>query len=282
MPKVSVLMPIYNTQESHLREAIESILAQSYIDFEFLILNDSPENTKLDAIVASYSDTRIHYTKNEKNLGITGSRNKLMNMAKGEYFAIMDHDDISLPERFAKQVAFLDEHKDVGVVGTWCQCIVHNVKWNSLTQHEDIERDLFFGCTIKHPAAMLRKSVLVQHGIRYEEYYSPSEDYALWCRLIGKTRFAVIAEELFLYRDHDTRTSCRQAKKMAQAIIKVHEFVRADHPLLWRRAQIHSTSLKKIKVFGIPFFYIYEKENMQWCRLWDIIPLYSIKTRVKR
>ena len=85
MPKISVLMPIYNTPKEYLKEAIESILNQTFTDFEFLILNDSPDNTELDKIVASYKDKRIRYSKNEKNLGITPSRNKLIDIAKGDY-----------------------------------------------------------------------------------------------------------------------------------------------------------------------------------------------------
>lgn len=104
MPKVSVLMPVYKTQEEHLRQAIESVLNQTYADFEFLILDDCPDDTRED-IVKSYQDKRIKYSQNEKNLGITPSRNKLIDMAQGEYLAVFDHDDISLPERFAKQVA---------------------------------------------------------------------------------------------------------------------------------------------------------------------------------
>ena len=118
MPKVSVLMPIYKTKEEYLREAIESILNQSFTDFEFLILDDCPENSR-EEIVKSYSDGRIKYLKNEKNLGITPSRNKLIEMAKGEYLAVMDHDDISLPARFEKQVQYLDEHQYIGVCGCW-------------------------------------------------------------------------------------------------------------------------------------------------------------------
>ena len=110
-------MPIWNTQEEHLREAMESILNQTYRDFEFLILNDSPDNTKLDEIVASYADPRIRYARNEKNVGITPSRNKLLQMAQGEYIAIFDHDDISEPQRLERQVAYLDAHPEVGVLG---------------------------------------------------------------------------------------------------------------------------------------------------------------------
>ena len=103
MPKVSVLMPVYKTDENYLREAIESILSQTFEDFEFLILDDCPEDDR-EEIIKSYKDKRIKYSKNETNLGITRSRNKLIDMAKGEYLAVFDHDDISLPERFQKQV----------------------------------------------------------------------------------------------------------------------------------------------------------------------------------
>ena len=118
MPKVSVLTPLYNTNPSFLKEMIESILNQTFKDFEFLLLNDSPENKELKKIVESYNDRRIIYLENEKNLGISKSRNKLLELAKGEYIAIFDHDDISLPERLEKQADFLDKNPGTGIVGT--------------------------------------------------------------------------------------------------------------------------------------------------------------------
>ena len=108
MPRISVLMPVYNTRPEHLREAINSILAQTFTDFEFLILNDCSTDPAVEEVVKSYDDPRIIYAVNEHNLGISGSRNKLLDMAKGEYLAVMDHDDVSLPERLEKQAAFLD------------------------------------------------------------------------------------------------------------------------------------------------------------------------------
>ena len=109
MVKVSVLMPVYKTNEAYLREAIESILKQIFTDFEFLIVDDCPSDTR-EAIVKSYNDSRIVYSINPQNFGIAGVRNKLIDMAQGEYLAIMDHDDVSLPERFQKQVEILDAH----------------------------------------------------------------------------------------------------------------------------------------------------------------------------
>lgn len=97
-------MSIYNTKESHLKEAVSSILNQTFADFEFLIVNDSPQNTDLDKIINSFDDKRIRYFKNNQNLGIAASRNRLLELAQGEYIAVMDHDDISLPERDRKSV----------------------------------------------------------------------------------------------------------------------------------------------------------------------------------
>ena len=119
MPRVSVLVPIYNTNRTHLRQCIDSILNQTFGDFELIILNDSPENNELDNIITQYNDPRIRYAKNDYNMGISKSRNKLINLANGEYLAIHDHDDISHPTRFQHQVDFLDNNPYVGVVGTW-------------------------------------------------------------------------------------------------------------------------------------------------------------------
>ena len=118
MAKVSVVMPIYNTKPVHLKQAIESILKQTFTDFEFLILNDSPDNLMLDEIVEKYPDCRIRYFKSKQTRGIGGAYNELLRHVQGEYVAIMNHDDISLPQRLEKQVALLDTCPEIGLVGT--------------------------------------------------------------------------------------------------------------------------------------------------------------------
>ena len=112
MPKVSVLMPVYNTKEEFLRESIESILHQTFQEFELIILDDGSSND-VESIVRTYKDTRIGFYKNEQNLGVAKTRNKLLDLAKGEYCAFQDADDISLPERLEKQVKFLDENREI-------------------------------------------------------------------------------------------------------------------------------------------------------------------------
>ena len=119
MPKISVLTPLYKTNPEHLKEMLESILSQSFRDFEFLLLNDSPECGYIKETIESYNDKRIIYIENEKNMGISYSRNRLLDMSKGEYIAIFDHDDISLPQRLEKESGFLDNNSDTGVVSSF-------------------------------------------------------------------------------------------------------------------------------------------------------------------
>ena len=109
MPKISALLPVYNTKEEHLIECIESILNQTFKDFELIILNDGSTNN-VEEIIKQYSDERIKYFKNEVNEGITKVRNKLLNMANGDYIAIVDHDDISFPYRFEKEYKIVNSN----------------------------------------------------------------------------------------------------------------------------------------------------------------------------
>lgn len=133
MPDVSVLTPIYNTDPTILKITIESILNQSFKNFEFIILNDSPENSEIEEIVRSYNDPRIRYLKNKKNLGISESRNVLLHASRGKYIAILDHDDISKVNRLEKQFQYLENNPFIGVVGCWIK-----VKGNSVDSHDKI------------------------------------------------------------------------------------------------------------------------------------------------
>lgn len=250
MPQVSVLMPIYKTSPEHLKEAIESVLNQTFTDFEFLILDDCPNDNRED-IVKSFKDHRINYLKNDKNSGITSSRNKLIELAKGEYLAVMDHDDISLPERFEEQIKVLDAHPEIGVVGCWVERFP-NIKIAKYPENnKDIERYLMQGCAVAHTAAMIRKSVLIDNNIGYEEEFSPSEDYRLWCILIGKTQFYNIQKVLMKYRIHDNNTTKTQSDKMSAATRAIHEFVRAKHPDIWQTVCQNTPHLIRMKLFGL-------------------------------
>ncbi len=218
-PKVSVLMPIYNTDEQHLGEAINSILMQTMSDFELLILNDSPDNATLDNYVKTVSDSRVRYLRNEENMGLTKSRNKLMSLAKGEYFAVIDHDDIALPTRLEKQLAYMEAHPDTAICGTGFRRIGKLSKRKTIhhpADDETLRAGLFFKCIILHPSSMIRASIVREHQISYDTSYISVNDCKLYAELARWGKLANIPEVLCLYRVHDAMTSKLQREKIKQ------------------------------------------------------------------
>lgn len=277
IPRVSVLMPVYNTHPEYLREAIESILAQTYTDFEFIILNDCSTDPQVEATIRAYTDPRIVYAVNECNLGISGSRNRLLDMAQGEYLAVMDHDDISLPTRLEKEVDFLDTHPDAGIVGTLVENMADGKIRPRPSDDIDIKKMLMLHCNLSHPSCMLRSSVLKKHNIRYEKLYSPAEDYALFARLIAVTQFAILQEPLFRYRAWEGNTSHKRAKAMEAAAEGIHVFMRRENPEIWAMAQSHLKNIKRYKLFGIPFFSVEQSRKETKFLLFCIIPIFTIR-----
>lgn len=245
-------MPIYNTKEEYLREAIDSVLSQTFTDFEYIILNNSPANSDMDRIVKSYNDKRIRYVRADYEMGISKGRNKLMELAKGEYFAILDHDDVCLPTRFEEEVKVLGEFPEIGVVGCLYERFPKSKGVSKLPESsEAIEKYLMEGCAILHPSSMIRASVLKVNNLKYEEEFTPAEDYALWCRLIGKTKFYNIQKVLLHYRWHETNTSKLQDDKRLEAVKKIHAFLRTDYPELWEQVHSSATYIVRAKLFGI-------------------------------
>lgn len=278
MPKVSVLMPVYKTPEKFLREAIESILAQTFTDFEFLILDDCPADDR-EQVVKSYADKRIKYAKNAQNMGISASRNKLIDMAQGEYLAIFDHDDISLPKRLEKEVAYLDAHPKCGVVS----CAKKNIIGGKVVVYPEnnakITRQLFMSCCIVHSASVFRKSMLNDLNLRYETEYSSAEDYALYCRLVGKTEFHNLPEVLFHYRNFSANTSHLQKRKMDDKTVQIKDFVRRDNPLLWEKILPNVEQISRVKFLGMPLIKLVRCGETTKGYLFDKLPLYTTKTK---
>lgn len=246
--KISVLLPIYRTNEKFLREALESVLKQSFADFELLLLDDCPENTR-EAVVREFADERIVYLKNETNLGIAGSRNKLVSRAKGEYIAVLDHDDIALPTRFEEQVKFLDANPEVGVVGSWTEEFPRKrtIRWPQA--HEAIVARLTQGCAIPHTASMIRRAVL--KDVKYENEFFPAEDYALWYRLIGKTKFYNLPKVLTRYRRHKRNTSIVASDKMRKATKKIRKLFATSYPEFLNLVKTRAKYVVRMKLFGL-------------------------------
>ena len=202
IPSVSVLMGVYNG-ERYLAQAIDSILGQSFTDFEFIIINDgSTDGT--GEILHSYSDPRIRVVE-QSNVGLTRSLNRGISLARGEYIARMDDDDVSMPERLAKQVGFLDAYPEVGVLGTACliRDMIKGTEWVPpvLTSNEEIRHNLIKGNPLIHASVMMRRSLLETLG-GYDESYLFAQDYALWMRLAPHTIMRNLPEALIVHREH--------------------------------------------------------------------------------
>lgn len=202
MPKISVIMPAYNA-EKYIAEAIDSILGQTFTDFELIILNDHSSD-RTEEIILSYKDPRIVYVKNEQNLGVAGTLNRGLDMAKGEYIARMDADDISLPERFAKQAALLDECPRIAVVGCSIELFDDGGTFERRyfsTNPDQMKVDMFFSSGLAHPSVMMRTSMIRELG-DYDRNFEGLEDYELWCRVSEKYSVTTLPELLFRYRVH--------------------------------------------------------------------------------
>lgn len=204
MSKVSVIMPVYNA-ENYLKEAMDSILRQTYKNFEFIIINDSSTDST-EKIIHSFADKRIKYYKNHRNLGVAKTLNKGIKLASGEYIARMDSDDISLARRIEKQVEFMNQHPEVVVLGTGIEVFGDNLSsYNRSfsTESEKIKLDLLFASAFAHPSVMIRKRIIDQESYYYNFEYEGIEDYELWWRIIKRYEIATIKDCLLKYRVHD-------------------------------------------------------------------------------
>lgn len=213
MVKVSVIMPVYNTREAYFREAIESVLNQSFKDFELLIVDDFSE-PYIKKTVKSYKDERIKYHRLNKNSGASAARNFAIEQAQGEFIAFLDSDDISLENRLKHQLEHFEQNPQIGCLGTGVKGIGSEgdkIEFKTFSSSFEIELYLIFsGCAFCQSSVMLRKSILIDNNIRYQTKYVPAEDYGLWLDLIGYAQFYVLPEVLTLYRFYPENISHRQ------------------------------------------------------------------------
>ena len=197
-PRVSVLFPVYKTA-AFLKEAVDSMLSQTFTDFELIVLNDcSPDNA--DEILDTYNDPRIVRYKGAKNVGLGNVLNVGISMARGEYIARMDSDDISLPERLQFQVDFLDAHPEYDLVSVGMKEFGDGSRVHGYdNETEDIKFNALFFSPIPHASSMWRRKSF--EGLLYEQEFVPSEDYHLWTRaLIQGVKMRNLPNVLYMYR----------------------------------------------------------------------------------
>lgn len=211
-PLVSVLMPCYNA-EDHLEDAMNSILGQTYRNLEIIAINDcSKDKTSEILHKMAKNDSRIKVIDNLENFRLIKTLNNGVTLCNGEYIARMDSDDIALPERIEKEVAFLEQNKDHDIVSSLFLAFhtdnpsKKDLHHNPL-RHEELKAYMLFKSGICHPAVMIRKRVFAELGLKFEMDYLHVEDYALWSKAIYKTKIANIGEPLLLYRVHPNQVS---------------------------------------------------------------------------
>lgn len=234
MSDISVALPVHNGART-LAATLDSLAQQSLRDFEVVVLDDASSDDSV-AIAASYQDRlNLRLIQAERNLGISGARNRLLAEIESPFIAILDHDDICHPERLARQHAYLQAHPEIDIVGsavTYFSDVADLPTASRVLRHpaDDaaIKTKLLHNCPMVHPSAMARRSFFADAG-GYLAEFSPAEDYALWCRaaLLGK-RFANLDEPLLYYRLHPTQTSQVQGQRMVLKDIEIKRlYIRA-------------------------------------------------------
>jgi glycosyltransferase involved in cell wall biosynthesis len=244
LPKISVVMPVYNN-ERYLRTAIESVLSQTLGDFEFIVISESDTSSESRSIIDSYSDGRINHVRNESRLGMIESLNVGLKLARGEFIARMDADDVCLPDRFAHQLEYLDSHPDVGIVGSASRVVDDSgsTVLIDIRPHEAVMSRWMslFGPPVSHPSVMVRTQLMRQIG-----GYDPSmicEDYDLWIRALDVTKIENMPEILLVRRVHDKSSTLLQQEKVDCTHIGLSQRILAS--LLKRDVDVETVRLLK-------------------------------------
>ncbi len=221
IPEISVIIPVFNAAP-FLQESIESILNQTFSDFELIVLNDKSTDESLEIIKKFQSkDNRIIIFDKDQNVGPANLRNEGINAARGEFIALMDADDIAIPTRFEKQLTVLKNNPEIGVCGTGFTFFgsKKNKTIKHSTSHDAIKVSFLHSCNIGNPTVMFKKEIL--GDLKFDNDFVPAEDYDLWSRLLAKTHFYNIPESLLNYRQHDNNISKTKIDNVNRSVRKV-------------------------------------------------------------
>lgn len=217
-PLVSVIMPSYNMESNFLHEAVESVLHQTYTNFELIIVDDG-SIPSVTSIISDIVDKRITVICNPGNKGLPYSLNHGLNEAKGKYIFRMDSDDKCLENRLERQVEYFEGHPEVDVVSTFAHSFgAVDIVYKSFTQDKQIKAELLWKNPIIHPTAGLRTETIEKYKIEYSSE-EVSEDFEIWSRLAFTNHcvFAVISEELLMYRVHAGQVTAQKQDKLKKS-----------------------------------------------------------------
>ena len=203
---ISVIMATYNTKSEYLTSAIESILKQSFENFELIIVNDGGNDI---ATIKTYHDNRIIIINHKEKMGLPKSLNDAIKISKGKYIARMDSDDISLPERLQLQYDYMEQHRDIDICSTYARTFggKEEVIADIHTTPAEIKCELFFRSCLIHPTVMIKKSFLKKYNLLYNEEFSCAQDFELWTRCSKVGNISIIPIICLNYRVHSEQAS---------------------------------------------------------------------------
>ena len=222
VPKISVIIPVYNS-EKYIFQAVESIVNQTFTDFELIIINDGSTD-RSEEIILSFTDSRIRFFRNEINLGIVPTRNSGLKMAKGEFIAMMDADDISFPGRLEKQLNYMLDNISVGVCGSRMECIgdqqgTFGTSGSWVSAFTNLMHHPPFG----QSSAFIRKSILSNLFLKYKPEYPHAEDYKLWLDISKHAKIYCLSDTLVYYRWHTKNDSLINSQIQIKSSKKVQK-----------------------------------------------------------
>jgi glycosyltransferase involved in cell wall biosynthesis len=261
-PIISVIMSVYNNIE-YIEDAVDSILNQTYRDFEFIILEDgSNDGSREKLIEYSEQDARIKLIQNEKNKGLTKNLNHGLDIAQGKYIARMDGDDIAMPTRFEEQVKHFEADGELVLIGTGYYTIDNNTERYRLTLDSYDKKVTtwlsIFTPPLMHPSSMYRKS-LMELGLRYDEKTFPAEDFDFWSRIMQHGTCYLIPKPLIDYRLHDNNIS---ATRRGEQLKRSAEIVQRNISYYFDENVAKSTDV--IKLLG----YLYSDDSFSFSDVW--------------
>ena len=315
--KVSIILCFYN-EEKYLAKAIDSVLAQTYSNFELIIINDGSSDSS-DEIVKSYQDDRIRYTVNKENKRLAYCRNRGLELATGDYVGFFDGDDIMMPEKMECQVRYLKEHEDIMLVsGGYAYMdgngnVDKNAVMPKCRSNDQIKAFMLFGnCIACAGAALFRREIIDRYHIRFDETNKASEDYRFWIDMLPYGKVANVEEVFFHYRiNHGSKSSVivrkdesaydRELRKVLEYAWTMRGFVLQEKELMfiydflhknvrvWKPGDIINgiVSYKKIKAQLTRLKlseekYILEYYKRQWMRTYKIYWLINKFIKLER
>ncbi len=264
-PLIDVLMPVYNAKD-FLNEAIDSLLAQTYTNWILIVIDDASTDNSVE-IVEAYKDNRIQLIKKSKNTGSYDTLNQGLKKAKGKYIAILDADDICHPERFQRQVHFLESSSEIGLCGTWVKTFGLGKEkiWKYPTKTEEIRCALLFHNCFAHSSVMIRRSILEKHNLLYNTARM-AQDYDLWVRISEYTQTANIKTPLVYYRvyPHSKSALKRQEQHIAVDEIVNYQLQKLQVNFTANDLLFHSYfTYRKNQMPALSFSFLYR--TFSWC-----------------